>query len=82
MTKKLPSVEILHKLLRYDPKTGKLFWKTATVDAFEDGKHSAERKCKAWNAQNSGKEALAYRDNKNEYAYGSIFGKNAMRIER
>jgi len=58
MTKKLPSPELLRKLLRYDPKTGKLFWRERTPDMFTTNYKTAEGICKRWNQRYSGKEAL------------------------
>lgn len=69
--KNLPSPELLRKLLRYEPDTGKLYWRERTPDMFVDGKRSAEWCCKSWNIRFSGKEAFtAFR---NGYLYGSIF---------
>lgn len=48
----------LSTLLRYEPNTGKLFWLPRTLDMFEDGKHTAQRKCNAWNSQFANKEAF------------------------
>ena len=70
--KKLPSQETLKKLFRYEPDTGKLFWREQTPDMFEDGKYSAERKCKAWNSKYAGKEALTADDGQG-YKKGIIF---------
>lgn len=75
MTKKtLPTPETLRQLLRYEPDTGKLFWRTADPSMFQDGAYSAERKCKAWNGKYSGKQALDYRDKERPYPYGDVFG--------
>ena len=69
--KNLPSPDLLRKLLRYDPDSGKLYWRERTPDMFTDGKRSAEESCKAWNSRYSGKEAFtAFR---NGYPHGSIF---------
>ena len=48
----------LRKLLRYEPETGKLFWKERTPDMFEDSKQTAEHKCSRWNSRLAGKEAF------------------------
>lgn len=50
--------ELVRHLLRYDPETGKLFWRERTPDLFRDGKHSAEHTCAKWNSKNAGKEAF------------------------
>lgn len=56
-TKTIPTPAELHKILRYEPETGKLFWRQRTPDMFEDTGYSAERKCIVWNSRFSGKEA-------------------------
>lgn len=56
--KNLPSPELLRKLLRYEPDTGKLYWRERTPDMFVDGKYAADRCCKIWNSKHSGKEAF------------------------
>jgi len=53
MTKPLPPPELLRKLLRYEPETGKLFWRERPVDMFP-----SERACKSWNTRWAGKEAF------------------------
>ena len=72
MTKHLPTPELLRKLLRYEPGTGKLFWRERPVELFSDGKHAAEHSCRAWNARYSGNEALTSDDGKG-YRQGKIF---------
>lgn len=54
----LPSPETLRKLLRYEPLTGKLFWRVRGVEWFKDGYRSAKGNCANWNAANAGKEAF------------------------
>lgn len=56
--KELPPVELLHKILRYEPETGKLFWRHRPVEMFSDGKFSAERAAAMWNGRFAGKEAF------------------------
>lgn len=75
-TKPLPSPEVIRQLLRYEPETGKLFWRSRPVEMFADGeKQSQHQNCAAWNAKHVGKEALiAISDG---YRKGIIFG---MRI--
>ena len=64
MPKYLPSVAYLHKILRYDPQTGKLRWRRRTPDMFsEDGTPVSRTICKAWNTRLANKPALnALRD--------------------
>ena len=72
MSKELPSPELLRKLLRYEPETGKLFWRERGVEMFSDGKQSAEWACNRWNSRYSGKEAFTAIDTYG-YKKGSIF---------
>ena len=75
MLKQLPTPETLRKLLRYEPLTGKLFWRERTPDMFSGTKgRSAAGCCANWNAKHSGKEALTYQD-KDGYYQGRVFGK-------
>lgn len=53
MPKDLPSPEILRKLLRYEPETGKLFWRERTPDMFTD-----QRLFNSWSAKHANKEAF------------------------
>lgn len=69
--KNLPSPELLRKLLRYEPDTGKLYWRERTPDMFVDGKRSAEGCCSNWNSRYAGKEAFTAFQN--GYLHGSIF---------
>lgn len=73
--KTLPTIEELRKLLRCEPETGLLFWRERTPDMFEDGMHSSEHSCNAWNARYCGKMALAAIDGKG-YFRGRVLGQN------
>ena len=53
MIKKLPSQKYLKECLRYEPETGKLYWKRRPRKHFESSK-----KFKTWNAHWSGAEAF------------------------
>lgn len=64
MPKELPSPELLRKLLRYEPDTGKLFWKERPVSMFSDGYRSAEGNCNNWNAVYAGAEAFTSENGK------------------
>jgi hypothetical protein len=57
--KNLPSIEYLHKRLRYDPETGKLFWK------------DCDEMPNFFRAQRSGKEAMTAMD-RGGYLIGKI----------
>lgn len=65
----LPSPELLRQLLRYEPETGKLFWRERPVEMFP-----AERHWKMWNTRFSGKEAFTASNTKG-YLLGHIFGR-------
>lgn len=57
--KPLPTPEQLRQLLRYEPETGKLFWREQTTDAyFQDGGKTAQHAMNIWNAKYAGKEAF------------------------
>jgi hypothetical protein len=51
--------EILRKLLRYEPETGKLFWRKRELKHFNatEGR-AAANVCATWNAKHAGREAL------------------------
>ena len=49
------------ELLKYEPDTGRLFWKPRGIHLFQGRKIPAERCAKIWNSQNAGAEALTAR---------------------
>jgi len=53
MTRRSPTPQELREFLRYEPKTGKLFWKPRDVSFFK-----TDRACNSWNAKYENKEAL------------------------
>jgi hypothetical protein len=67
MTKELPSPEILRKLLRYEPETGKLFWRIRPIEFC-----TSSHQCNAWNAKYANKEAFTTTSSEG-YKQGSIF---------
>lgn len=69
--KPLPSPELLRKLLRYEPETGKLYWLERTEETEPRAKHR-----NTFNSSHAGNEAFTYLNNRNEYQ-GGILGKNA-----
>lgn len=72
MTKRiLPTPEELRQLLRYEPETGKLFWKERSANMFPAGNTSSESNCQSWNKRMAGKEAFL-RKNKG-YGMAEIF---------
>lgn len=57
--RQLPSPEVLRQLLRYEPETGKLFWKERGREWFSsDGAYGAVRAAACWNARHAGNEAF------------------------
>jgi hypothetical protein len=51
--------ETLRKLLRYEPATGKLFWRDRPPEMFNSSKNcSADAVARGWNTQHAGKEAF------------------------
>lgn len=60
--------ELLRELLRYDPRTGLLYWRERGVHHF-----SNERYCRMWNKRHSGQLALNC-IKKDGYKSGSILG--------
>ena len=66
MAKKfLPDPKLLRKLLRYDPETGKLYWKERSLAHFRNSRDQ-----KIWNTRFAGSEAL----------YSDIYGYRQGRI--
>jgi hypothetical protein len=59
--------DILRQLLRYDPDTGKLFWKERDVRWF-----ASDGSCRSWNSKFSGSLALNT-DDRNGYRHGEVF---------
>lgn len=74
LNKDLPSPELLRKLLRYEPETGKLFWRERTADFFNEGKQTAEHNCAIWNGKHAGNEAFTT-NNGDRYKKAKIFRK-------
>ena len=71
--KALPCPTMLRLVLRYEPETGKLFWKERPVWMFKNDKYPAARNAKRWNTAWAGREALAADDGKG-YRRGSLLG--------
>jgi len=64
-----PTPDLLRELLRYEPDTGKLFWRERPIEMF-----TAERHMNAWNARHKNKEAFTA-SNDRMYRVGDIFSK-------
>lgn len=59
--KLLPPQSTLLQLLRYEPETGKLYWRPRPVLMFNSEKQSAEHNAAIWNGKNAGQEAFKTR---------------------
>jgi len=70
-------LELLHRLVRYEPETGKLFWKPRTPEMFKSGSVSSESICDLWNKNFAGAEALNA-DHGDGYKHGSLMGKKCL----
>lgn len=70
----LATPDLLRQLLRYEPETGKLFWKERTADIFHCTVQTREWSCRRWNSQHAGKAAFTA-DSGVGYRAGHIFGK-------
>lgn len=66
--------KVLHELLRYDPTTGKLFWRKRPAKFFKNGRNTAQHRCNVWNSRRAGKEAL-FSLNRTGYLQGSILNR-------
>ncbi len=73
----LPCPIALRQLLRYDPQTGKMFWKARGAVWFSDGYRSAEGNMKNWNSHYADTEAFK-QVGTSGYAFGAVFGTKAM----
>lgn len=62
----------ISKLLKYDPETGRLFWRKRSPDQFTGGRQTAQHNCNAWNGKHAGQEALTA-DDGHGYRQGAIF---------
>ena len=73
--KALPSPEVLRQLLRYEPETGKLFWREREALWFNDRAGRAHRERKRWNGKWAGSEAFTA-STAAGYKHGSILGRS------
>ena len=75
--------ELCRQLLRYDPDTGRLFWKDRSSDLFAESKnrwggvHSAEARAKTWNTRYAGTEAFTA-SSIDDYLRGALLGKSYL----
>jgi len=73
MPKDLPAPELLRKLLRYEPETGKLFWRKRSLELLPEAANPVQ-----WNARYAGKEAFTYTQS-NGYVRGAIFNRSYLK---
>lgn len=67
------SAENVHDLFRYDPDSGKLFWKHRGLEYFQDGPRKNSTAA-AWNTRNAGRE-ITRRSSKG-YIKPNVFGRD------
>jgi hypothetical protein len=79
-SKAIPTPEYLRQLLRYEPETGKLFWRERPASSFKPAARSAEHRAANWNAKNAGRPAFTS-DNGDGYLTGRVLG-NLYRAHR
>ena len=66
-------IDLLRKLLAYDPETGALHWKPRDAEYFAGCNPSAERRAEMWNARFAGKETFKSVDREG-YKVAAILG--------
>lgn len=71
--KLLPTPETLRQLLRYEPETGKLYWRPIAS--------AVSKRDRCWNGKYAGKEAITS-DNGNGYRVGRLQGYRKMYAHR
>lgn len=69
--KPLPSPEVLRQLLRYEPETGKLFWKERGPEWFDGRRQKAAHRAANWSSRYADKEAFTAKSH--GYHVGRIF---------
>ena len=62
MKKELPTVEYLRKTIRYDAKTGKMYWLKRTNEHFPPKTANIEKSIEYWNNNFAGKETATCQD--------------------
>lgn len=68
-------IDLLRKLLRYDPESGKLYWLPRPLQMFANEGHGGpSRICLSWNAKWAGKEAFTAKTDEG-YCTGRILRK-------
>jgi hypothetical protein len=76
----MPSPEQLRELLRYEPETGKLFWRERNPSHFSiTEKRTAEHACANWNSRYANTEAFTAINLKDKgYRSGRVFKRNYL----
>lgn len=76
MNARLPPIspETLHKLLRYDPESGRLTWRWRTAEVYPERFAKGIRRMESWNSHYAGLEALRGVSRPGGYLTGTIFG--------
>lgn len=69
-SKPIPLPEVLRQLLRYEPDTGKLFWKPRGPEWFAH-LENPDRESRIWNGRNAGRAAFTASDQKG-YLQGQV----------
>lgn len=70
-TNQLPSPAELRQLVRYEPETGKLFWRERDETMFHNVGRCRKAVATAWNRKNAGKEAFCALGT-DGYLYGGV----------
>ena len=70
---RLPPPNELRQLLRYEPDTGNLFWRTRCDGMFLGRGKPASQLCAGWNTRYAGSRALGHKNNRG-YFSGNICG--------
>jgi len=69
----LPSPDELRQLLRYEPESGNLYWRTRSENMFLDRAKPAAQLCAGWNTRYANTPALNHKNNKG-YLSGHVAG--------
>ena len=78
--KKTVAIDMLHKLVYYEPQTGLFVWKQRTPDMFVEGKISSITKAKRFNVRYSGRNAQT--DHSNGYTNINVPNFGQVRAHR
>ena len=70
--------DVLRQLLRYEPETGRLFWREREAAWFSVGKDGATRNAAKWNARFAGKEAINSASASHGYLDGAVLGQGVL----